>query len=177
LVKRGWFATALRPEVSVCRSGCGAKAAQAAAPVAWRFWREPERASAFVAESRQTGLLLLKWMTLAFLLESLLIVYVPAEMVGGWVGGERSWAIPISVAAGIPAYLNGYAAIPTVARLVDMGMSPGAALAFMTAGAVTGIPAMAGIFALVRPPLFVWYLTLGVVGSLATGYAYQGWIS
>jgi hypothetical protein len=43
----------------------------------------------------------------------------------------------------------------------------------MTAGAVTSVPATAGVFALVRPPLFAWYLVLGVGGALATGYVYQ----
>ncbi|MBI1990972.1 MAG: permease [Betaproteobacteria bacterium] len=174
LVAHNCFSDALRPEVSTYGAACGAKNATVSAPIVWRFWNDPARRTAFVAESRTTGLTLLKWMTLAFLLESLLVAYVPTELVTSWVGGEGWWAIPLSVAVGIPAYLNGYAAIPTVARLVEMGMSPGAALAFMTAGAVTSFSAMAAVFALVRPSLFGWYISLSVMGALAVGYAYQG---
>lgn len=173
LVARGLFADALRPEVSAYGRACGAKHATVATPLVWRFWNDPTRRRAFVAESRNTGLVLLKWMTLAFLLESLLVAYVPKELVASWVGGEGQWAIPLSVATGIPAYLNGYAAIPTVARLVEMGMSSSAALAFMTAGAVTSIPAMAGVLALVRAPLFIWYLCVSVMGALMAGYTFN----
>ena len=70
---------------------------------------------------------------------------------------------------------NKHHAIPMVAGLVDMGMAPGAALAFLTAGAVTSLPAAMSVFALVRASLFAWYLAIGVVGSLAAGYAMQGW--
>ena len=38
-----------------------------------------------------------------------------------------------SLTGGIPAYLNGYATIPLVADLIEKGMVPGAARAFMLA--------------------------------------------
>lgn len=176
LARRGCLAKALRPEIAGYSNACGAQAATVAKPIVWRFWTVPLRRSEFSRECRKTGWLLLKWMILAFILESMLVAYVPPEIVGRWVGHDEWWAIPLSVLAGTPAYLNGYAAIPTVAGLVSMGMSPGAALAFMTAGAVTCIPAMAGVLALARPSLFAWYLTLSVTGALATGYAYQAWL-
>jgi uncharacterized membrane protein YraQ (UPF0718 family) len=74
---------------------------------------------------------------------------------------------------GVPAYLNGYAAIPTVSALIDLGMAPGAGLAFMVAGGVTSIPAAMAVFALVRRAVFTWYIALGLAGSLAVGFAYQ----
>ncbi len=74
---------------------------------------------------------------------------------------------------GIPAYLNGFAAIPTVSALIEMGMAPGAALSFMVAGAVTSIPAAMAVFALVRRTVFLWYLLMGLGGSLAAGLAWQ----
>ena len=53
-----------------------------------------------------------------------------------------------------------------------MGMSPGAGLAFMTAGAVSSIPAALAVYALVRRPVFVLYIAMGFVGSVAAGIAY-----
>ena len=67
----------------------------------------------------------------------------------------------------------GYAAVPLVDGLMGLGMAPGAALAFMTAGAVSSIPAAIAVWALVRPPVFAWHLALAFTGSVLAGYAFQ----
>jgi uncharacterized membrane protein YraQ (UPF0718 family) len=71
-----------------------------------------------------------KWLTLAFVLESLMITYVPAELLGQWLGSGSNWAAPLSAAIGVPAYLNGFVAVPVVAGLIENGMAPAAALSF-----------------------------------------------
>lgn len=180
LVARGLFMAPLRAGLTACGSCCGSAAGtcgETEEPAVWRFWREGDRRLRFVAEAGGAGWFLLRWMTLAFLVESLMVAYLPAETVAAGLGGDSWWSIPAGVAAGVPAYLNSFAAIPMVAGLVDMGMAPGAALAFLTAGAVTSLPAAMSVFALVRPSLFGWYLTIGVVGSLAVGYGWQGWVT
>lgn len=143
--------------------------------VVWTFWRHADRWAAFRSQAIAIGLFLLKWLTLAFVVESLMVAYVPAELVAAKLGGAQWWVIPASVLVGVPTYLNGYAAIPTVSALLDMGAQPGAALAFMTAGEVTSIPTALSVFVLVRPTVFAWYLLLGIVGSLLVGYGYQAW--
>ena len=142
--------------------------------VVWTFWREPSRRAEFSAEARATSWFLGKWLTLAFVLESLMVAYLPAGAVGAWVGGGNWWSVPAAVLIGIPAYLNGYAAIPTVSGLMALGMTPGAAMAFMVAGAATCIPAAVAVAALVRAPVFVLYVGLGAAGALAAGFAYGG---
>jgi uncharacterized membrane protein YraQ (UPF0718 family) len=52
-------------------------------------------------------------------------------------------------------------------------MSLGAAMTFITSGAVSSIPAALAVYALVRKPVFALYLALGLVGSMLAGYAYQ----
>ena len=145
--------------------------------VAWAFWREPARRSEFAAEARVTGWFLAKWLTMAFVLESLMVAYLPAGAVGAWVGGGNWWAVPAAVLVGVPACLNGYAAIPTVSGLMGLGMTPGAAMAFMVAGAATCIPAAVAVAALVRAPVFALYVGLGAAGALAAGFAYGGLVS
>jgi uncharacterized membrane protein YraQ (UPF0718 family) len=54
---------------------------------------------------------------------------------------------------------------------------PGAAIAFLKAGAVTSIPAAVAVFALVKRPVFVWYLAVVLAGSLASGTAYQAFLT
>ena len=94
-----------------------------------------------------------KWLLLAFSLESLMVVWLPAEVIAANLGGEAGLAIPLAVVLGVPAYLNGFAAVPLIGELMSMGMAPGAALAFLVAGGVTSLPAAMAVFALVRAPL------------------------
>jgi uncharacterized membrane protein YraQ (UPF0718 family) len=147
--------------------------ANAKVEVGWRFWRQPDGLNRFIEEARSAGWFLGKWLTLAFFLESLMVAYISPEWIGNLVGGERGFAIPLAAIVGIPSYLNGYAAIPLVASLLDMGMSPGAAMTFITSGAVSSIPAALAVYALVRKPVFALYITLGLVGSMLAGYGYQ----
>ncbi len=175
LTTRGKMTQPLRPDGGF--GGCGASSATGDAPVVWRFWHEPERRAAFVATSTDTTLFLLKWLGLAFVIESLMIAYIPAETVGQWMGGDAWWAIPASVLVGIPTYLNGFAAIPTVSALLDMGMQPAAALGFIVAGAVTSIPAAMAVFALVRRSVFVCYVAIGLTGSLAVSYGFAAFLA
>ena len=114
-----------------------------------------------------------KWMTVAFLLESLMLAYVPADMVASVLGGDKQFAIPLATLIGVPAYLNGFAAVPLMAGLIDLGMSPAAGLAFMTAGGVTSIPAAIAVIALVKKPVFFWYLLLALSGSMIVGFTYS----
>ncbi len=72
----------------------------------------------FVNEARVNALFLLKWLTLAYVLEGLLITFVPAEIIGAVVGGDGFTPIVLGALVGAPAYLNGYAALPLVAGLV-----------------------------------------------------------
>jgi len=144
-----------------------------AASAGWIFWRDPARRAAFRRQSLAIGIFLLKWLTLAFLIESLMVATIPGEMVAQWLGGRQWWVVPASVLVGIPTYLNGYAAMPTVSALMDMGMQPGAALGFMTAGEVTSLPTAMSVLVLVRRPVFLLYLALGLGGSLLAGGFYQ----
>ena len=56
---------------------------------------------------------------------------------------------------------------------MELGMTPGAALAFATAGAVSSIPAALAVYALVKRSVFLVYIFLGLTGSLIAGYFYQ----
>lgn len=169
LERSAWLANPLKGELS----SCAQSALSGPQEVRWAFWREPGRLDRFYKTAGSNLFFLGKWLTLAFLLETLMLAYVPAETVGQWLGFGNPFAIPLAALVGAPAYLNGYAAIPTAAALMDLGMTPGAALAFMTAGAVTSLPAAIAVFALVRLPVFFLYLALGFLGASFVGVLYQ----
>ena len=169
--RAGGFALPLRDGVG--DGGCGAGSVRSEGLVVWKFWREGARRTKFTDECVRTVLFLGKWLLVAFLLESVMLAYVPAEAIANLLGGDNFWAIPLAAVVGVPAYLNGFAAIPLVSGLMELGMSPGAALSFMVAGGVSCIPAAIAVFALVRLQVFAWYLGLALAGSLAAGIAFQ----
>ncbi len=174
LVSAGAFQDVLK-ENKASSCGCGPNPMDMK-PV-WRFWHQAERRTIFGRTALEQALFLGKWLALAYLLEGLLIVYVPAEAIGQIVGGEGLLPIVIGAFVGAPAYLNGYAAPALIDALMDQGMSAGAAMSFMVAGAVSSIPAMAAVFALVRRPVFLTYLGFGIGGAILSGVVFSAVIA
>ncbi|MEM7178791.1 MAG: permease [Pseudomonadota bacterium] len=166
LVAAGYFGEPLKA-AKTCGSCCGTGVMKAK-PV-WKFWPHPERRAAFREAAMENAFFLVKWLSLAYLLESLMIHYVPAEAIAGVVGGTGLMPIVIGAVVGAPAYLNGYAAPALVSGLMEQGMSTGAAMAFMIGGSVTSVPAMAAVFALVKRPVFGMYIALGIGGAILSG--------
>jgi uncharacterized membrane protein YraQ (UPF0718 family) len=142
----------------------------------WRFWRQANRLRMFWSETGTAGWFLGRWLAFAFVLESLMITYLPGETVIAWLGDGNPFAIPLAVIVGVPAYLNGYAAIPLVGGLIDLGMSPATGLSFMLAGSVTSIPAAIAVWTIARPRLFGLYLIMAASGALLSGLAYSSWL-
>ena len=87
LTRQGAFANPIRPDAGI--STCGASSLTRPGVINWKFWQESERQQKFVKEALSTTLFLFKWLALAFLLESLMISYIPAEWVSKAVGGGR----------------------------------------------------------------------------------------
>ncbi|NRB04024.1 MAG: permease, partial [Rhodobacteraceae bacterium] len=165
------FANPLRekPQVGGC---CGVKAPFSATPV-WAFWTVPERRTIFRATGLENGVFLLKWLALAYVIEALMLAYVPAEWIARILGGEGIGPIILGAFVGAPAYLNGYAAVPLVDALVQQGMTQGAAMAFVIAGGVSSIPAAIAVWALVKPRVFAAYLGFAVLGAVLAGLTWQ----
>jgi uncharacterized membrane protein YraQ (UPF0718 family) len=175
LMRGGAFANPLRDGIG--NGGCGGAKIRAPKPVVWRFWAEPERRAKFASTALSTILFLAKWLTLAFILESLMLAWVPAETVTATLGGEGLMPIVTATLVGVPAYLNGYAALPLVGGLIEQGMAPGAGMAFLVAGGVTSVPAAMAVWALARPQVFALYIALSLSGAFAAGLLFQFWIA
>lgn len=171
LQRNGWLEYPLQVHATDgCSSGC---TSNEDSKLMWKFWQEPKRRAVFYNESLSIGVFLGKWLTLAFLLESLMLAYVSSNWIVSYVGPDNRFAIPLAAIVGAPSYLNGYAAIPLISGLIEMGMTPGAAMAFITAGAVSSIPAAIAVWALVKRPVFVLYLALGLIGAMTCAWVYQ----
>jgi uncharacterized protein len=155
--------------------GCGGARIRAPRPAVWRFWRARERRARFGRTALTTTLFLAKWLTLAFILESLMLAWIPAQTVTAALGGAGLVPIVTATLVGVPAYLNGYAALPLVGGLIAQGMAPGAGMAFLVAGGVTSVPAAMAVWALARPRVFALYIGLSLSGAFASGLLFQLW--
>ncbi len=163
--------------ISGCDSGtCGVEKPFSGHPN-WTFWRDKAHRQVFAEQGLENALFLFKWLSLAYLLEALLILYVPASLIGGLVGGDGFGSIVTGALVGMPAYLNSYAAPPLVAGLMEQGMSIGSAMAFMVAGAISSIPAMTAVWSLVKKPVFAAYLGFGVGGAILFGSGFAAIMS
>lgn len=171
MARTGAFANPLKVQPKA--SCCSKKSDPLEGKPHWAFWQEADRRAVFSATFWDMALFLAKWLALAYVLEALLVHYVPADTVAGVVGGDGVGAIIISALVGMPAYLNAYVAPPMLAGLIEQGMSQGAAMAFIIAGAVSSIPAMAAVWSLVKPRVFAAYLSLGVAGAILSGMLFQ----
>ena len=165
------FADPLRekPQIGGC---CGVKKPFEGKPV-WQFWTETERLESFRATALTNAVFLLKWLALAYVIEALMLEYIPAEAVGAVLGGTGIGPIILAALVGAPAYLNGYAAVPLIDALLAQGMSNGAAMSFAIAGGVSCIPAAIAVWALVKPRVFAAYLGFAVTGAVLAGLAWQ----
>lgn len=137
-----------------CGSGCNEAS----------FWKRLSK------ESMNATLMVIKFMALAFFLEALIILYIPEEWITGIMGKDNSLAIITAGFLGIPVYTSNLSALPMVSGLLVQGMSPAAALAFLISGPTTTLPAMAAVWTLVKPRIFMLYVSFSLVGAILLGY-------
>lgn len=159
----------------VGNGGCSASAVRAPKAVLWAFWQDGARRRKFWSEGQKSALFLLKWLVLAYLLESLMVAYVPPGLIADVAGDGGLLSIFVASVIGVPAYLNGYAAVPLISGLIQGGMAPGAGMAFLIAGGVTSLPAAIAVYALARLPVFGLYLAFSLGGATLVGLLFQAW--
>ncbi|KUJ81142.1 permease [Ruegeria profundi] len=138
-------------------------------------WRRETRQRSFFVQIRATTRLILICLIPAFAAEYALNAALTPGSLADYVGEDQWWSIPVAVFIGAPAYVDGYAALPLTRGLLDNGMSPGAAMAFLISGGVVSIWGALAIAPILKPKPFLLYLLLAVLGSLLAGYVF-GWV-
>ena len=121
-------------------------------------------------ETLSATAMVVKFMALAFFLEALIILYVPQEWITAALGRNNPMAIATAAVLGVPTYTSSLAALPMISGLLTQGMNPAAALAFLIAGPVTTLPAMAAVWPLVSRRVFFLYVSFALVGAIIIGY-------
>ncbi|MEX3011155.1 permease [Hoeflea sp. TYP-13] len=165
---RSWVCDPLRNNAIVARCGsCGGDSGYDMA-----VWASPERRSRFRTEFVATARLVLICLIPAFAAEHVLNGLLHPQALSAYVGSDVWWAVPFAAFVGAPAYVDGYAALPLTRSLIDHGMSPGAAMAFLVSGSVVSIWGAMAIFPVLRIRPFALYLVLAVIGSLISGWIF-----
>lgn len=123
-------------------------------------------------ESAKATIMVVKFMLLAFFLEAIIILYIPESMITGLMGKGNSLSILWAALIGVPVYTSNLTALPMIGGLLQQGMNPGAALAFLISGPITTIPAMAAVRGLTTKKVFYLYVSFAFFGALVFGYLY-----
>jgi uncharacterized membrane protein YraQ (UPF0718 family) len=139
-----------------------------------RIWKEQQRRRVFWLEILSMTKLIVICLSLAFAAEYLLRDLVPQHVLAAYLGKDSLYAIPLATMVGAPMYLDGYAALPLIRGLLDLGMSPGAALAFLVSGGAVSIWGVLAIVPVLRASTIALFVVLAVIGSLILGYAFEG---
>jgi uncharacterized membrane protein YraQ (UPF0718 family) len=123
-------------------------------------------------ESAKSVWMISKFMGLAFLLNALLNLYIPQEWIRKLLNQEGFISVIIAAAVGIPVYTSNLTALPLIGGLLQLGLHPGAALAFLISGPLTTIPAMVAVYGIATRKVFGLYIFIALFGSLFFGILY-----
>ena len=102
------------------------------------------------------------------LLGGVLMAWLPPGLVQETLGTGLLGMVA-AVALAMPLYVCATGSIPLAAAMMAAGFSPGAALAFLTAGPATNTVAMTTVKKLLGGANLVWYLGVIFAGSVAAG--------
>jgi uncharacterized protein len=128
---------------------------------------------ALVKEMLQTGRqLVIFFFSFAFI-GYVINGFIPAAWITAVFGGGHIYSVPLAGTLGLPFYVNSEASLPLVRALLDAGMSPGAALAFLITGAGTSVGAMAGALTIARWRVIGLVVGTLWVGAIVTGLVYN----
>jgi len=180
LDRAGWLdgQARVQPDRETCSSGSCSVAKPVAVgigpgtasiaelPTVRQRWKLDELWSELRRVGRKLLLFFLGFTTVGYLA----IEAIPTAWLTDHLGDGSILAVPLAAILGIPAYINTEASLPLVAALMDGGMGPGPAMAFLVTGAGTSIGAISGLFIIARKRVVALVVALLFGGALAMGW-------
>lgn len=179
LDKVGWLAGQAR--ISEPESSCSSGSCEIGQPIAvsigpgtasvaefpplWVRWKLDEFGRELWTVGRKLLLFFLGFTAVGYLA----IEAIPTAWLTDYLGEGSLLAVPLAALLGIPAYINTEASLPLVAALMDGGMGPGPAMAFLVTGAGTSIGAISGLFVIARKRVVGLVVALLFAGALILG--------
>ncbi len=95
--------------------------------------------------------------------------YVPSEAVAGLFGSQRGFGVLLAATIGVPLYVCGGGTIPILMEWLGLGMSMGAAAAFMITGPATKITNLGAVKIILGMRRFVLYLAYVILFAVVEG--------
>lgn len=126
-----------------------------------------------MSEAIKATIMVAKFMGLAFLITALMKFYIPENIINGITQLDPSLQVIIAALTGIPLYTTNLTALPIAGSLLEEGLSGGAALSFLIAGATTTLPAMAAVYGITSRRLFCLYISFALAGAVISGFLYN----
>lgn len=127
----------------------------------------------FVRELRKIATNLILLFTAFSFLGYFLNALVPASWITAAFGKGTLHSVPLAATLGIPFFFSTEASLPMLRPMLDAGMSPGSAMAFLITGAGTSIGAIAGALTIARWRIVGLVIGTLWLGGIAFGYGYD----
>jgi uncharacterized membrane protein YraQ (UPF0718 family) len=183
LDRAGWLnnQARIRPQEPTCTNGtCQASppvpvsigpgtASIAETPTRRQRWKIDELLAELWTTGRKLVLFFIGFTAAGYLA----IEAIPTDWLTTYLGGDSLLSVPLAAMLGIPAYINTEASLPLVSTLMDGGMGPGPAMAFLVTGAGTSIGAISGLFVIARTRIVGLVVALLFAGAIAMGWIAQ----
>ncbi len=174
LDSRGWFRNQSHmaascstcvpvPVVSLSGCGCGSPAPEKPKPNLKVYLKTT------LSNGKQ---LLIMFLGFAFI-GNLLNALIPSEWVTMIFGSGKVYSVPLAATLGLPFYINTEASLPLIRAMLASGMSEGAAMAFLIAGAGTSVGAVAGALTIARWKVVGTVVAVLWIGAIAFGYLFD----
>lgn len=98
---------------------------------------------------------------------------IPASWMSALFGKGHAYSVPLAATIGLPLYVSSEASLPLVRALLDSGMSQGAIMAFLIAGAGTSVGAITGALTIARWKVVALVVAVLWVGAILAGYGFD----
>ncbi|MBN2329295.1 MAG: permease [Candidatus Omnitrophica bacterium] len=119
------------------------------------------------------GWFVVKFVLLGILIAALVKELIPMRWITMTVGRQQRFGILFGSLLGIPLYACGGGTIPLIQILMNLGMSPGAALAFFLVGPATKIPTLAAMQLTMGTNVTIAFCASSFAWSILAGSLFQ----
>ena len=99
--------------------------------------------------------------------------FIPREWIETILGENNPFSVLIATVVGVPMYADIFGTLPIAEALVLKGVKIGTVLAFMMAVTALSLPSLIMIKKVVKPKLFIMFVSLVVVGIIIMGYLFN----
>lgn len=146
-------------------------------PDATRALRGPNRDRPFLQRwfysFRHLGWFAAKYVLLGIVVAALVQELIPMRWIEIAVGRQYGYSVIVGALLGVPLYACGGGTIPLIQTLMNMGMSPEAALAFFIAGPALRVPILVALRMTAGSLITGGYIAFSLLWSLLAGVVYH----